>query len=43
MRRERWGRRARCVRRMGMYVLVYGGSLAVFLLVVHALWVVIKG
>ena len=43
VRRERWGRRARCVRRMGMYVLVYGGSLAVFLLVVHALWVVIKG
>ena len=38
VRRERWNRRARCVRRMGLYVLVYGGSLAAFLLLVGGLW-----
>lgn len=38
VRRERWNRRARCVRRMLLYVLVYGGSLAVVLLLVGALW-----
>ena len=38
VRRERWNRRARCVRRMLLYVLVYGGSLAAVLLLVGALW-----
>ena len=38
VRRERWGRRWRCVRRLGLYGLVYGGSLAVFLLLVGAVW-----
>ena len=38
VRRERWNRRARCVRRMGLFVLVYGGSLAAFLLLVGGLW-----
>ena len=38
VRRERWNRRARCLRRMGFYVLVYGGSLAVFLLLHEVLW-----
>ena len=38
VRRERWNRRARCVRRMLLLTLVYGGSLAVVLLLVGALW-----
>lgn len=42
VRRERWGRRARCVRRMLLYVLVYGGSLAVFLLLVGGVWAMIS-
>ena len=42
VRRERWNRQWRCVRRMGGYVLVFGGSLAAFLLLVHAAWVMIS-
>ena len=42
VRRERWNRRARCVRRMGLYVLVYGGSLAAFLLLVGGLWSLVQ-
>lgn len=42
VRRERWNRQWRCVRRMGLLTAVYGGALAAFLLVGHALWVVIK-
>ena len=38
VRRERWNRRARCVRRMLLLTLVYGGSLAVVLLLGGALW-----
>lgn len=38
VRRERWNRRARCVRRMLLVAAVYGGSLAVFLLLVAGLW-----
>lgn len=38
VRQDRWNRQWRCVRRMGLYVLVYGGSLAVFLLLVGGLW-----
>ena len=42
VRRERWNRRWRCVRRMGLFVLVYGGSLAVFLLLVGAVWSLVQ-
>ena len=42
VRRERWNRRWRCVRRMGLYVLVYGGLLAVMLLLVGGLWAMIS-
>ena len=38
VRRERWNRQVRVMRRMLVYVLVYGGSLAVFLLLAEALW-----
>lgn len=38
VRRERWNRQWRCVRLMGLYVLVFGGSLAVFLLLVGVVW-----
>lgn len=38
VRRERWNRQWRCVRRMLLLTLVYGGSLAVVLLLVGALW-----
>lgn len=38
VRRERWNRRARCVRRMLLLVAVYVGSLAVVLLLVGGLW-----
>lgn len=42
VRRERWNRRARCLRRMGLFVLVYGGSLAAFLLLVGGLWSLVQ-
>lgn len=38
VRRERWNRRARCVRRMLLLVAVYVGSLAVVVLLVGGLW-----
>ena len=38
VRRERWNRRARCVRRMLLMTAVYGGSLAVVLLLVGAVY-----
>ena len=38
VRRERWNRRARCVRRMLLVAAVYGASLAAFLLLVGGLW-----
>ena len=38
VRRERWNRQVRVMRRMLVYVLVYGGSLAAFLLLVGGLW-----
>lgn len=38
VRRERWNRRARCMRRMLVFSMVYGGSLLVFLLVVGLGW-----
>ena len=38
VRRERWNRRARCVRRMLLLVAVYVGSLAVVLLLVGAVY-----
>lgn len=38
VRRERWNRQWRCVRRMLLMTLVYGGSLAVVLLLVGGLW-----
>lgn len=38
VRRERWNRRARCLRRMLVLTAVYVGSLAVFLLLVAAAW-----
>lgn len=38
VRRVRWNRQWRCVRRMLLMVLVYGGSLLVFLLLVGGLW-----
>lgn len=40
VRRERWNRRARCVRRMLLVAAVYGSSLAAFLMIVHLLLVV---
>lgn len=42
VRRERWNRRARCLRRMLLLTLVYGGSLAVVLLLVEAVWAMIS-
>lgn len=42
VRRERWNRRARCVRRMLLLTLVYGGSLAVFLLLVGGVWSLVQ-
>lgn len=36
--RERWNRRARCVRRLLLLVAVYVGSLAVVVLLVGGLW-----
>ena len=38
LRRERWNRRARCLRRLLVLTLVYGGSLAAVLLLVAGLW-----
>ena len=38
VRRERWNRQVRVMRRMLVYVLVYGGSLAVVVLLVGGLW-----
>ena len=38
VRRERWNRRGRCVRRMLLMTAVYGGSLAVVLLLVGAVY-----
>ena len=38
VRRERWNRQVRVMRRRLVYVLVYGGSLAAFLLLVGGLW-----
>lgn len=38
VRRERWNRRARCVRRLLLMLAVYVGSLAVVVLLVGALW-----
>lgn len=38
VRRERWNRRARCLRRMLVLTAVYVGSLAVFLLLVAAVY-----
>ena len=38
VRRERWNRQVRVMRRMLVYVLVYGASLAAFLLLVGGLW-----
>lgn len=42
LRRERWNRRARCVRRMLLYVLVYGASLAAVLLLVGAVYELLR-
>lgn len=38
VRRERWNRRARCLRRMLLLTAVYVGSLVVVLLLVGGLW-----
>lgn len=38
VRRERWNRRARCVRRLLLMLAVYVGSLAVVVLLVGGLW-----
>lgn len=42
VRRERWNRRWRCVRRMLVLTAVYGGLLAAFLLLVGGLWAMIS-
>lgn len=42
VRRERWNRWARCLRRMLLLTLVYGGSLAVVLLLIGAVWAMIS-
>ena len=42
VRRERWNRQWRCVRRMLLLTAVYGGSLAVVLLLVGAVWAMIN-
>lgn len=42
VRRERWNRRARCLRRMLLLTAVYVGSLAVFLLLVGGLWSLVQ-
>jgi hypothetical protein len=41
VRRVRWNRQWRCVRRMLLLTAVYGGSLAVVLLLVEAVWAMI--
>lgn len=38
VRRERWNRQVRCLKRMLLLTVVYGGSLAVVLLLVAALY-----
>lgn len=43
-RRERWGRwnrHWRCLKRFALMAAVYGGSLVAFLVMVHALWVLV--
>ena len=42
VRRERWNRRARCLRRMLLLTAVYVGSLAVVLLLVGGLWSLVQ-